>query len=341
MTPSLFSQNGVAGGNGEWQFCQQLGKQRCQQVLEAHWDSWVSQSDLQTLYNNGITHLRVPVGYWIVSIYADEPYVTGGWKYLTRLLGWAEQIGLKVVVDLHGAPGSQNGHDNSGKSGPIDWPQPANVARTVDVLGNLTRQLKGYSVVTAIEVLNEPWTPPVGGPIPFSLLKSFYMSAYSRIRAQGFGGDIWISDGWDNDQWQGFMSPPNYNSVYLDVHLYHCFGGPRDKSDPWANIDYTCQEDKPLMNSPTFKQRDWSIIGEWSNSVSKPPPSGQYDDFVSNFARAQWNAYGASGNEAGSGPAKGAFFWNFKIESGDPAWSYLDGIKAGAMPSNFNFEYCH
>ena len=28
---------------------------------------------------------------------------------------------LKVLLDLHGAPGSQNGFDNSGKRGPIEW----------------------------------------------------------------------------------------------------------------------------------------------------------------------------------------------------------------------------
>ena len=32
---------------------------------------------------------------------------------------WAEELELKVILDLHGAPGSQNGFDNSGRMGPI------------------------------------------------------------------------------------------------------------------------------------------------------------------------------------------------------------------------------
>uniref|UniRef100_A0A6B2L8G9 glucan 1,3-beta-glucosidase n=1 Tax=Arcella intermedia TaxID=1963864 RepID=A0A6B2L8G9_9EUKA len=338
MTPTLFNQNGVPGGSGEWQFTQQLGKSRSQQVLQAHWDSWVSFGELQKLAQHGITHLRVPVGYWIVSIEPGEPFVYGGMDYLKRLLGWAQSLNLKVLIDLHGAPGSQNGHDNSGKTGPIEWQQPQNVARSISVIANITKQLLGYPAVTGVELLNEPWTTSIGGPIQFSTLKDYYTRAYAAVRATGFTGDIVIPDGWDNNQWNGFMSPPDYYNVYLDTHLYHCFGGDRDKSAPYANIDYTCQQDKPMLAGLT--QRDWTIVGEWSNAVSQPPSGGDYNSFMGSFTRAQWSAYGASGTEAGAGPAKGGYFWSMKIENGDASWCYLCGIDAGVMPGDFSFEFC-
>jgi len=338
MTPTLYNNNGVSSGVGEWGFTQKLGKTKAEQVLTSHWNNWVSQADLQKIASNGITHLRVPVGYWIVSIDANEPFVTGGMEYLKRLLGWANNLNLKVIVDLHGAPGSQNGHDNSGRDGPINWQQAANVDRTITVLANLTQQVMGFPAVVGIELINEPWTTSIGGPIQFSTLKDFYLRAYAAIRAVGFKGDIWIADGWDNNQWNGFMSPPNYYSVYLDVHLYHCFGGDRDKTDAYANIDYTCKNDKPMLAGLTG--RNWAIVGEWSNAVSHPPGGNTYNSFMASFVRSQWNAYGASGTESARGPAKGAFFWNFKIENGDAAWSYLDGINAGVMPGNFSFEFC-
>jgi len=338
IKPSLYNNNGVAGGTGEWGFCEKLGKQKCQQVLTQHWDTWVTQSDLQTLKNSGINYLRVPVGYWIVDIQAGEPFVQGGLGYLQRLLGWANTLGLDVIVDLHGAPGSQNGHDNSGRDGPINWPQPANIQRTVDVLANLTKQVMTYPAVKGIEFLNEPWTTAIGGPIQFDTLKSFYQSAYTAVRGTGFNGDVWISDGWDNNQWNGFMSPPNYQNVYLDVHLYHCFGGPRDQNDPYQNIAYTCNNDAPMLNGLTG--RDWSVIGEWSNCVSNPPGSN-FNAWAMSFTESQWTAYGAAGPNAGKNPPKGGFFWNFKIEGGNAEWSYLAGISAGSVPSgNWNFNGC-
>jgi len=93
-----------------------------------------------------------------------------------------------------------------------------------------------------------------------------------------------------------------------------------------------------MLNDLT--SRDWTIVGEWSNAVSHPPSGSDYKKFMSAFVRSQWNAYGSSGTNSGKNATKGAFFWNFKIEHGDAAWSYLDGINDGVMPNNFNFEFC-
>ena len=46
--------------------------------LRRHWDTWVTQEDLQTLAAAGVTHLRVPFGFWIlgdVDIADGEPCV--------------------------------------------------------------------------------------------------------------------------------------------------------------------------------------------------------------------------------------------------------------------------
>lgn len=34
------------------------------------------------------------------------------WKYILRVLGWARKYGLRVNLDLHAAPGSQNGQSS-------------------------------------------------------------------------------------------------------------------------------------------------------------------------------------------------------------------------------------
>ena len=91
-----------------------------------HWDEFYSKDDLQTLAEAGITHLRIPVGYWIFDVVEKEPFPEPAKNdeskqryYLRRLIKWADQLKLKVLVDLHAAPGSQNGFDNSGRMGLI------------------------------------------------------------------------------------------------------------------------------------------------------------------------------------------------------------------------------
>ena len=72
---------------------------------------------------------------------------------------WASQVGLHVWVDLHGAPGSQNGFDNSGQRDRLEWQStPGYVEHTLAAVAELakrysTRELAG--TVAGIEVLNE------------------------------------------------------------------------------------------------------------------------------------------------------------------------------------------
>jgi glucan 1,3-beta-glucosidase len=51
------------------------------------------------------------------QVHSGEPYIQGQLAYLTKAVTWAGNHGLKLIIDLHGAPGSQNGFDNSGHRG--------------------------------------------------------------------------------------------------------------------------------------------------------------------------------------------------------------------------------
>lgn len=353
ITPTLYEQNNVtissplsagappSNGPGEWGFCEKLGKKRAASVLATHWDSWVTFADLEALAKSGVTWLRVPVGYWIVDIGPDEPFVEGGLFYLKRLLGWADQLGLRVLVDLHAAPGSQNGHDNSGRTGPIGWSTPSNVNRTVADLVLLAQALQGLPAFQALELLNEPWTPSVGGPVQIDTLKQFYLQAYQALRGTAeFQGAIVMSDGFTDDAWNDFMSPPDYNNVFIDVHLYRCFGG--GPASPWANIDAVCQQTAPRLAGLT--QRDWTIVGEYSLCLSNSSiaETGSFNKFSAMYVQAQLTAFGA---RFASGPPKGGFFWNFKIEDykGSTAtkstrlmWDYLLNLELNNFPTDPN-----
>jgi len=63
------------------------------------------------------------------------------YPYLIRAVQWASELGLSVVIDLHGAPGSQNGQDNSGLIGPVLFTSnTTNLDRSLGVLRNLTAE---------------------------------------------------------------------------------------------------------------------------------------------------------------------------------------------------------
>ena len=146
----------------EWTLCETLGREKCTERLSKHWDEWVTEEDVENLAQAGITHFRVPVGYWITGdVRGDEPYATEGqWRYFVRMANWAKERGIQVWLDMHAAPGSQNGFDNSGHLGNATWDSSMeNVNRTLEAiqwLAEKSNEAGLRDVVTGFGLLNEP-----------------------------------------------------------------------------------------------------------------------------------------------------------------------------------------
>ncbi|KAG9313350.1 glycoside hydrolase superfamily [Chiua virens] len=85
-------------------------------VLERHWDTFMNQSDFDYLANMGINTVRLPMGYWtlgptFVTGTPFEPYASvyeNSWPRFVRAINMAAQANIGVLVDVHGAIGSQN-----------------------------------------------------------------------------------------------------------------------------------------------------------------------------------------------------------------------------------------
>ena len=120
--------------------------------------TFYTEADFQAIAQAGLNHVRIPIGYWAVRPLPGDPYVQGQLNHLNNAIAWAGNAGLKVWIDLHGAPGSQNGFDNSGLRDHLEWQQGDNVANTLLAIRELAKvyaQSNYNNVVTAIELLNE------------------------------------------------------------------------------------------------------------------------------------------------------------------------------------------
>lgn len=108
ITPSLFyqfeDQPPDKTAMDMYSFCKVLGPIEGNRQLREHWRKWVTEEDLQRLASQGVNTLRVPVGDWMWESY--EPYTgctNGSLAELRRVLRISEAVGLRVLVDLHGA----------------------------------------------------------------------------------------------------------------------------------------------------------------------------------------------------------------------------------------------
>ncbi|KAG0358254.1 glycoside hydrolase superfamily [Gamsiella multidivaricata] len=368
ITPSLFNPYISAGVIDEWTLCAHLGQDAAKTLLENHYASWVTEDTFVQLKNLGLNHVRIPVGFWAMgNLTAGEPYVPNvAWKYLLRGIEWARKYGIRVMVELHGAPGSQNGWNHSGRSGQIDWINgtmgPMNAQRTLPYLQQMASLFSTPAYVHVnpiVGMLNEPAAYVIGA----EKVMAWYKQAFAAFRqSTGASKGPWsiIHDGFLGlEAWSGFMK--GADRLMIDVHQYIMFNENLMNMNQTAQLKFACEQWGSASSTST-KNFGPTMVGEFSVAVndcatylngigvgcrwegtfpgSKPHSANStcahendvsfystaYKQFLANFFNAQLDAF-----EQGAG----WFYWNFKTES-NPLWSYFDGVENGWIPKDVN-----
>ena len=67
---------------------------------KAHFDSFITETDIQNIAGLGFDHVRVPVDYILLE--DDEGTLKeDGFRYLEQCRAWCEKYGLNLLIDLH------------------------------------------------------------------------------------------------------------------------------------------------------------------------------------------------------------------------------------------------
>lgn len=273
---------------------------------------------------------------------------------------------MQVWPDVHTAPGSQNGFDNSGHLLVGEDPtcrhwdsHPENVKRSVRIVEQITERIKEEGltdVVTGFGPLNEPFVD-----CNETVVRGFYEETLEIVRrnlgedAHVYVGDLFNASKWNNGFWG------NEPNTFLDSHYYHVFAEAPRALSPRQHIAYVCRKNErdttaccyadPPQNTVPSKGIS-RIIGEWSaapdtlvcdkldvvmDGIAKTGKAAEFDrrisphrrEFLRHFVEAQMVAYEA----VDKGISSGWFYWTLKMEGGAFAeWDYLRGIKEGWIP---------
>jgi glucan 1,3-beta-glucosidase len=98
----------------EYSLSQHLGPGNASLTIEEHYMSFITRSSFEEIRDAGFDHVRISFPYWIIeNVNPNDPYVEKiGWRYLLRAIEWAREVGLRINICLHAAPGSQNGFNH-------------------------------------------------------------------------------------------------------------------------------------------------------------------------------------------------------------------------------------
>ncbi|KAG8998341.1 hypothetical protein FRB90_012316 [Tulasnella sp. 427] len=341
--------------------------------LEKHYDTFITEEDFAQIAAAGLNWIRLPIPYWAIEKYPDEPFLEkASWKYVLKAFKWARKYGLRVNLDLHTIPGSQNGYNHSGKGGAngqinfLYGPMGlANAQRAIDYIRIITEfisQPEWAPVVPMFGIINEA----VAGTIGVDQMTSFYLEVHDMMReitgrGQGKGPFISIHDSFRGlAAWKDLL--PGHDRIALDVHPYLIF----------VNVDRTplaSQINKPCRSWATDMNNSWtdfgvSIAGEFSLAVND---CGQWINGIG--AGTRWEGtFGSQGDgvkgdctpwnewQSWTQDTKDNFkafalrnfdalghwfFWTWKIGASSvtgkvetPMWSYQLGLQEGWIPDD-------
>ncbi|BGP44001.1 hypothetical protein JCM10450v2_008217 [Rhodotorula kratochvilovae] len=291
ITPHLFEPYLAAPRPAEDEYSLSLNLREegtLESTLRAHYDSFITERDFIEIAGAGLNWIRLPVPYWAVSKWEDEPFLEKvAWEYVLKAVGWARKYGLRINLDLHSVPGSQNGWNHSGRLGAISFLHStmgqANAQRALDyiaVLAEFTSRRGVREVVPMYSVVNEPMLQVIGEPA----LRGFYREAYETVRnitgyGPGQGPFLAFHDGFKGTRrWYHFLETPSpaeealappvdgLDRVALDSHRYLAFAEP-DLRSVREQVLKPCTKWGHEANK-TLLSCGVAISGEWSLAVT-------------------------------------------------------------------------
>lgn len=220
-------------------------------------DRYVAEADIRLIAAAGFTTVRVPLHYGLFVDPADPARFEGpGYALLDRLIGWCRAAGLKVILDLHAAPGGQTGvnHDD-GPGYPLVFYVPAHRRLTVAFWRHLAERYKDETAVLGYDLLNEPISPYHDIDDLNPRLEPLYREITAAIREVDPNHPI-IFEG---AQWAtsfSMLGPPFADNV---GYSYHKFWASLERDSVQEYVDYGNRWDVPIFVGETGELTD-----EWN-----------------------------------------------------------------------------
>ncbi|QGZ39997.1 glucan 1,3-beta-glucosidase [Pseudoduganella flava] len=304
---------------------ERFGYAERERLMRVFRDNWITTRDWDLMRQHGLNAVRLP---FIHTVIEDEKQPrtlrADAWRYLDDAIDQAERRGMYVILDLHGAAGSQGIEHHSGCANRNQyWTVPENQARTEWLWQQIARRYKDRGAVAGYSVLNEPW-----GTDPDTMAANV-RKLYAAIRAVDTNHVI-ILPGHSKNGIDAYGKPRDHGmtNVAFEMHPYpgH-FGwgkpGLRVHRD-WLTCapgpgDTVCKWDERLHRLDTAffigEMQPWAMMGlELGGQV----------------ARASFDTYAKYGWAATA--------WSWKVVTqqggqGDGKWGFVTNAPSAKVPA--------
>ncbi|KAB8076440.1 putative glucan 1,3-beta-glucosidase D [Aspergillus leporis] len=272
IVPSFFKKYTTKDGViDEYTLCKKLGSSAASKI-EKHYATFISEQDFADMRDAGLDHVRMQFSYWAVTTYDDDPYVAKiSWRYLLRAIEYCRKYGLRVKLDPHGIPGSQNGWNHSGREGVIGWLNGTNGQlnrqRSLDFHNQVSQffaQPRYKNVVTIYGLVNEPLMLS----LPVEDVLDWTTDATKLVQKNGISALVALHDGFLNlSKWKQMLKT-RPDRMILDTHQYTIFNTGQIVLNHTTRVKLICNDWYNMIKEINTTSAGWgpTICGEWSQA---------------------------------------------------------------------------
>jgi endoglucanase len=253
-----------------------VGREEAARFWQTFRETYVTEEDVRFIRAAGFTTVRVPLHYGLFvknddpagfradpSAFVDDPsYFQGpGYRLVDRLIGWCRDAGLKVIIDLHAAPGGQTGvnHDD-GPGYPMMFYVPSLRRQTVALWRHLAARYRDEPTVLGYDLLNEPISPYHDMDYLNPRLEPMYREILEAIRSVDDNHIVFLAGA----QWStsfSMLGPPFADNV---AYTYHKFWTSTERDGVQEYVNFSNRYDVPVFVGETGELTD-----EWNDGFRR------------------------------------------------------------------------
>ncbi len=116
-----------------------------------HYDTFITESDIERISTWGLDHVRLPVDYELVERDIND-YIEEGFKYIDLCLEWCKKYGLNMILDLHKTAGYSFDESETSTS---FFKSEKLQNRFIELWKEFAKRYGKYSDRLSFEILNE------------------------------------------------------------------------------------------------------------------------------------------------------------------------------------------
>ncbi|NNE46875.1 MAG: cellulase family glycosylhydrolase, partial [Rhodothermales bacterium] len=194
-----------------------IGAANADRFFEIYRQQYVKKEDIDRIAEWGFDHIRLPFHYKVLYDPDLGSFREEGFDLFDRFIGWCKANGIYVILDMHAAPGGQNGGNISDSDGTARlWLEPENQELTIEIWNEIARRYKNEPWIIGYDLINEPVLP---SGVTGTDFRRFMLRLSSSVRNIDPNHTLYIEGNWYATDFSA-LTPAFDNNMVWAFHKY-------------------------------------------------------------------------------------------------------------------------